>query len=202
MKRRWLILNDLCSLIRAAPRAALAQVFSRMGQLGQARASAERALAIDPHNPTAITALACCDFEEGAFLPARAALSALVARDNVHIADQLLALGLLGDVQDRLNAPDEAFAAYSAANARFAEQHAAHLGPNRAEPPQSAFIAAIGESLDAIDPGLWKSSFTLQQPHAFLLGYPRSGTTLVENILASLEDVEALEEKPTLIKAA
>ncbi len=34
--------------------------------------------------------------------------------------------------------------------------------------------------------------------HVFLLGYPRSGNTLVENILASLPDVRALEERPTL----
>ena len=33
--------------------------------------------------------------------------------------------------------------------------------------------------------------------HVFLLGYPRSGTTLVENILASAPDVVALEEHPT-----
>lgn len=35
----------------------------------------------------------------------------------------------------------------------------------------------------------------------FLLGYPRSGTTLVENILASASHVEALEEAPTLAEA-
>ncbi len=32
----------------------------------------------------------------------------------------------------------------------------------------------------------------------FLIGYPRSGTTLVENMLASIPGVEALEERPTL----
>ena len=34
--------------------------------------------------------------------------------------------------------------------------------------------------------------------HVFLVGYPRSGTTLVENVLASLPGVAALEERPTL----
>jgi hypothetical protein len=34
--------------------------------------------------------------------------------------------------------------------------------------------------------------------HVFLLGYPRSGTTLVENILASASEVVALEERETL----
>ncbi len=34
-----------------------------------------------------------------------------------------------------------------------------------------------------------------------MLGYPRSGNTLVENILASLPNVVALEERPTLVEA-
>jgi len=34
--------------------------------------------------------------------------------------------------------------------------------------------------------------------HVFLLGFPRSGTTLLEQVLASHPDVVALEEKPTL----
>jgi len=34
--------------------------------------------------------------------------------------------------------------------------------------------------------------------HVFLLGYPRSGTTLIENILASADEVAAIEERPTL----
>ena len=186
----------------APPLAALAQVLSRIGELGEARVAAEQALAIAPQNPTAIIALARCDYEGSAFPSACAALKQLVACDTVHIADQVIALGLLGDVHDRLNAPDEAYAAYSASNARFAQQHAAHFGPNRAKPPQSAFIASIAESVDAIDPEHWHSSRPIERPHAFLLGYPRSGTTLVENILASVEGVEALEEKPTLVKAA
>jgi Tfp pilus assembly protein PilF len=186
----------------APPIAALALVLSRMGALGEARVAAKRALTIDPQNPTAIIALARCDYEDGDYPKARTALQKLVARDTVHIADQVIALSLLGDVYDKLDARDEAFAAYSRANARFSEQHAAHFGPNRVEPPQSAFIAAIAESVDAIDPEHWKTSLPSKRPHAFLLGYPRSGTTLVENILASVEGVEALEEKPTLVKAA
>ena len=186
----------------APPIAALALVLSRMGELGEARAAAKRALAIDPQNPTAIIALARCDYEDRAFVNARTALTLLVARDTVHIADQVAALGLLGDVLDRLDARDEAFAAYSSANVRFSEQHAAHFGPNRVEPQQSAFIAAIAEAVDSIDPAQWKLSRPSERAHAFLLGYPRSGTTLVENILASVEGVEALEEMPTLIKAA
>ncbi len=37
--------------------------------------------------------------------------------------------------------------------------------------------------------------------HVFLIGYPRSGTTLTENVLASSPDVVALEERPTFADA-
>src|SRR5258705_8285789 len=37
--------------------------------------------------------------------------------------------------------------------------------------------------------------------HVFLLGFPRSGTTLLEQVLASHPQVEALEERETLIDA-
>src|SRR5437588_10430167 len=37
--------------------------------------------------------------------------------------------------------------------------------------------------------------------HVFLLGFPRSGTTLLEQVLASHPDVEALEERETLSDA-
>jgi hypothetical protein len=39
------------------------------------------------------------------------------------------------------------------------------------------------------------------QTHVFLLGFPRSGTTLLEQVLASHPDVVALEERETLADA-
>ena len=40
-----------------------------------------------------------------------------------------------------------------------------------------------------------------ERGHAFLLGFPRSGTTLLEQVLASHPDVAALEERPVLLDA-
>jgi hypothetical protein len=57
------------------------------------------------------------------------------------------------------------------------------------------------------DPAAWRQPVAAGdhaspvQRHVFLLGYPRSGNTLVENILASLPGVRALEERPTLTEA-
>ena len=184
--------------------AALASMLARLGRINDARTVVDRALTLDHHNPTAIIAEARCNLETGAFASARDALTILIARANVHIADQVIALGLLGDAYDRLGNYDEAFAAYSKANTSFRMQHATRFGSARIEPLQSEFITSIGADVEAIDHNLWTSSEVMPAPergHAFLIGYPRSGTTLVENILASADGVEALEERPTLIDA-
>ena len=185
--------------------AARASALARLGRSDEARAAATRALALDPRNVTALLADARCDFDTGNFAGARDILVALIARDDVHIADRVPALGLLGDAHDRLGAVDAAFSAYSDANASFQRQHVAAVDPD--EPLQSAFIGWIGTAVGAVDPKRWLASAVQPQPqpnpqpkrgHAFLLGYPRSGTTLVENILASAQGVEAVEERPTL----
>ncbi len=188
----------------APPLAALASVLARLGRIEAARMAAKRACALDRYNPTAQIAEARCDLEAGAFASARDRLITLTACTDLHIADRVIALGLLGDAHDRLGTSAEAFAAYAAANNSFREQHAARFWPEHKEPPQSAFIASIGAALSNINPDLWgvsAASPAQARGHVFLLGYPRSGTTLVENILASAEDVEALEERPTLIDA-
>ena len=186
----------------APPLAALASVLARLGRIEAACMAAKRACALDRYNPTALIAEARCDLEAGAFASARDRLITLTTRTDVHIADRVIALGLLGDAHDRLGNSAEAFAAYAAAYTSFRVQHAARFGPERKEPPQSAFIASIGAALSNINPDLWGVSVACPaqaRGHVFLLGYPRSGTTLVENILASAEGVEALEERPTLI---
>ncbi len=106
---------------------------------------------------------------------------------------------MLGDAFDGLGQIDEAFEAYGQANAHFAEMHA---GPN-APPAALHWVEEINHAFAKLD----RSAFPPGPPadsspvaaHIFLLGYPRSGTTLVEQILASLPDVATVEETPTLV---
>ena len=100
---------------------------------------------------------------------------------------------LQGDALDRLGRYAEAFAAYSASNEvsarRFANFEWA-AGSYR-DP-----VERLGREFATIDPASWKNESANEQSPAFLIGYPRSGTTLLENILASIPDVVALEERP------
>lgn len=177
--------------------AGAAAAAARLGQ--PAEGFAARALAIDPNDATATMALARSELGD----PARSVMrlrGLLGAR--IGVEDRIAALMLLGDALDRLDATAEAFAAYTAAKAGFAQFHGPRFAA-QGEPPQRDFIDGIAAQLEAIDPAAWRTRVAPsgQRGHVFLLGYPRSGTTLIENILASAPGVEALEERQTLVDA-
>jgi hypothetical protein len=81
----------------------------------------------------------------------------------------------------------------------------AYAGVFGGQPSALDFARGMVERLDAIPPEDWGSAGgPAPEPikgHVFLLGFPRSGTTLLEQVLASHPDVEALEERETLTDA-
>ena len=48
----------------------------------------------------------------------------------------------------------------------------------------------------------WQGEAGPAARHIFLLGFPRSGTTLVEQVLGTIDGVATIEEEPTLALAA
>ena len=182
----------------AAAHAGLAAIAARDGDDTAGRHYARAALALDPGNIIAITALATLDLEAGRPWDARNRLEPIVATLTEPDGDRTLAFGLLGDAYGRLGEPARAYAAYAQANADFAWIHAAQFAERE---PHHAFISGVGNAVAQLD---FTATLHPVGPapavanHLFLLGYPRSGNTLVENVLASLPDVVALEERPTL----
>ena len=186
----------------AAGFAGLASMQAILGELAEARDNAERAQALAPGDNATILALARCEIASGRPEEAAERLSQLVDRPGVAPMDLVLALGLLGDSLDRLGQFDKAFETYARANERFAEIHA---GPN-APAVARRLVEAIDEAVSELD------AAALSRPvapvpkeaanHVFLLGYPRSGTTLTEQILATAPGVVTLEESPTLAAGA
>jgi hypothetical protein len=119
--------------------------------------------------------------------------------------DRTRSLTLLGDALNRQDRTTEAFAAYRHAQRSFREAYAPLLEPSTERPSHRSFIEKITAQVDATGP---VPSLPAMPPvhgaadtHVFLLGYPRSGTTLIENVLASAPDVVALEERDTLADA-
>jgi tetratricopeptide (TPR) repeat protein len=179
----------------------LADIAAKRGDQAAARGQAERALALDPRNPPATFALATMDIEARDGAKAEARLEALLT-STLKADDRTRALTLLGDALDRQDRCSEAFEAWQRAQRNFRAAYAPMLEPGPGRPSHRSFVDTIAEQVERAPP-LAKPNppppvAGAAERHVFLLGYPRSGTTLVENILASAAGVVALEERPTL----
>lgn len=185
----------------AAAHAGLAALAAREGDAGSAQTYAKAALSIDPTNAVATNALASAELSLGKAERALALLEPLLARLSQPSPERSLAHSLLGDAYHRQSKHDDAFRHYSEANADFAAVNATAAD---GQLDNRAFVEALIEGLAVTDEPGWHLSPGTQPDnaanrHLFLIGYPRSGTTLVENILASLPGVSALEERPTMV---
>ena len=178
--------------------AGLASMQAQLAETVEARMNAKRAEALAPAESGTLMALARCDIAEGQYDGAAKWLRKLLEQPGLVPEDEIIASELLGDSLDKLGLTDEAFDSYLRANKRFA---AVHAGPD-AIPNARHAIEAIDAGLALLEPGALAGSSspapTDAAGHVFLLGYPRSGTTLTEHILATIPNVVSLEEAPTL----
>jgi len=179
----------------------LADIAAKRGDQAAARDQAERALALDPTTPAATFALATMDIEAREGSKAEARLKALLTSE-LKADDRTRALTLLGDALDRQDRCGEAFEAWQRAQRNFRAAYAPMLEPGPGRPSHRSFVDTIAAQVERAPPlakpGPLPPAAGAAERHVFLLGYPRSGTTLVENILASAAGVVALEERPTL----
>ena len=175
------------------PDAGLAALAARRADWTEAKALAERALSIAPGHPIAATALAAAEFAVGEAPAAEARLRALLARSDLSLPHRSAAEGLLGDLLDAQARTSEAFAVYTTANDTLRKLHAASFeGPGIETTPMS--LRWLTEFFEAPSPRAAAAPVT----HAFMVGFPRSGTTLLEQVLGSHPAVVTSNEKPTL----
>jgi cytochrome c-type biogenesis protein CcmH/NrfG len=187
--------------------AALATIALRRGDVEQARSLAEEALQRRPDHPGAGLVMASTDLERGATPEGLSRLEALIARKVLDERQLPVALGRLGDALDRLGRTQEAFGAYERMNAETVRVNAERFGDGGSVENHLELVRRLTCWFERQDPAVWRQPAAADgyvspvRRHVFLLGYPRSGNTLVENILASLPEVRALEERPTLADA-
>ncbi|NBW74294.1 MAG: sulfotransferase family protein [Sphingomonadaceae bacterium] len=186
-----------------AAHAALAALAARDGQPDLARHHGQAALSAEPDNALAAAALAAVELEAGDAPAARDLLAPFAAKSAPASAERIQLLTTYGDALARSGAADAAYAAYAEAQTGFA---ALHEPPGQSRTSHRDLIERVTAEMAAAPKAAWSQPVSVQPAkaaaqHVFLLGYPRSGTTLVENVLASLHGVEALEERPTLVEA-
>lgn len=106
-----------------------------------------------------------------------------------------------GTLLDRLGRTDEAFAAFAEAN----RLHAQH--PSDPLARAADWRVRLRADASTLSPE-WLSTWSpAGPPHArpapaFLVGFPRSGTTLLDTILMGHPDVQVMEERPPLMLVA
>jgi tetratricopeptide (TPR) repeat protein len=180
--------------------ASLASIAARNVQAETARALAQRALALDPHQATAQVAEAIVDLSERRFAEAEARLKKILAEGYLPKEARSTVLGLLGDAYDGQKRYAEAFTTYCAENEELRREHgarfAAQRGADSAQHLISYFENTPAEIWKSPDDGASSPGEPAQ--HVFLLGFMRSGTTLLEQVLASNPQIVALEEKGLL----
>ena len=182
--------------------AGLANIASRRGAHPEARALAERVLAIQPNYPDAVRVAAAAELAGGDADTAQRRLETLIADPQTSPLQQALTQGDLGDVLDAQGRTAEAFAAYAACNMGRWRIYAPTFSGS---PSALEFARGMIDRLDAIPASAWTGHGAPLpegvRGHAFLLGFPRSGTTLLEQVLGSHADIETLEERETLLPA-
>jgi tetratricopeptide (TPR) repeat protein len=182
----------------------LAVLAAARGAYAEARGFAERALALVPGFPDALIALATADYGERKYADAEARIRNVLLGGGLGPVQRHHAHGLLGDVLDALDRRPEAFAAYSACN----EGLRGHYRSRYAEGSSAgAYAESIVQFFDSAEKTRWQArpAFPEDGPHGaghvFLIGFPRSGTTLLEVVLEGHPEVVSLEEQELLIDA-
>ncbi len=181
---------------------ALAALAARRGDWAEARSWSARAQAVDPDQPAAALALARAEAAQGDPQAARERLERFLATPRATPHERAVTLNALGDILDQLDRPDEAFSAY----AQGAEGLAALYGDAREGAGSTLHLAErLADDIRLSPHAAWGDLPTIASParrHVFLLGFPRSGTTMLGQALAGHPDVVTLDERPTLADAA
>ncbi len=184
---------------------ALAGVTANLGDTGTARRFAEQALQLDPTQSAAAVALGALAFQAGDMDAVISNMRAVIAQGGMTGLHASSAHRLLADALATKGEPNEAFQAYSEANGILRAVHASTFDHANVE-RGTELCRRLHDVFSPLKPEDWSAPIsTLRdrpaQGHVFLVGFPRSGTTLLEQVLATHSQVVALEERATLGEA-
>jgi tetratricopeptide (TPR) repeat protein len=185
--------------------ASLAWLCARTAAWDEARAAAARALALAPERPIAHLALATADLHDGNVDGAEGHIRDVLALQTLSRLDRGIAFGLLGDCMDKRGNAEAAFEAYLKSNALFREEYGEDISSRSRETVSSmvTWLNAYFATAQNRDwqPRAYQRAADGPRTHVFLVGFPRSGTTLLEQILASHPLVVSMDEKEALADA-
>jgi tetratricopeptide (TPR) repeat protein len=175
----------------AAAAAYLSSVLEQQNALQEAGMWNEVALGAEPHQPVANLTRAQLDLRSGRLAEAAARLRDMLADPGLSPRNRALAIARLGAAYDRLGDPVAAWPQFVAAKQALA----ATVAPQ----PEGTYGFAAAARMRRNAEGLFKGPSASSGPSpVFLVGFPRSGTTLLDQMLSGHPGIVVLEERDTL----
>ncbi len=172
----------------------LAALLERENRLDEAERWAGKALGMNPANDTAQMTRATLDRRSGKYAEAAQRLQRLIEGID-HPINRSIAWNQLGQCFDAQGDWDQAFDAFSESN-RILKQHHPGAQPDPRGPHGLETLARIQAWLATHPMANWNEPPVEHTGDiAFLVGFPRSGTTLLDRMLSAHPDIEVLEEK-------
>lgn len=174
----------------------LALIYESSSQLGQLQLLLARGLGLSPDSLVFNLVQAKMLRRSG---KEEEALEVLIGMDLSRGSDDVVAAVQheKGMLYDRLGQPDQAFACFGAGK-RLQAAMAEKLGVDKTSYLEK--IDALHKEFGGVDISRWKSLdlAPLKNPLAFIVGFPRSGTTLLDQVLDSHPQVGTIEEQSLL----
>ena len=183
-------------ILRRAPRhtgaaAYLAAILEQRSELEEAARWNAVALEYAARDPVAMLTAAQLALRGGQPERAAATLESLLGQEDLSARNRGLAATRLGAAYDRLGQPAQAWTQFLAAKQALTDTQR----PKGEGAYGLAAAARIRQHLEA----LLRPVPAAEGPQpVFLVGFPRSGTTLLDRILSGHPDIQVLEEKDTL----
>ena len=166
----------------------------------EGEALALRTLARDPWSSSATISLALLEQRAGHPAAVEKRLSPFLARGGLTPLHEASARRMLADALDAQGGrPQQALAQYDAANRLLREVHSP-IFSNPAAENGIALCKRLSRHFNSLEswPAAPGATAGPGHGHVFLVGFPRSGTTLLEQVLATHPEIDALEERLTL----
>jgi tetratricopeptide (TPR) repeat protein len=180
----------------------LATILERLHRLDEARAILKQVALHDPgldQDPDRLLISAILAERAAEHEAARSDLNR--ALDNHHdFMHRHHLLYRLAKVLDTLGCYEEAYSACEEAHRSQLAFIEAAIGKSAAS--GSRILARAARSCDPNDVATWDMSGPgIQQSPIFVVGFPRSGTTLLEQVLDAHPDLKSMDEQPFLLRA-
>ncbi|HEY0302345.1 MAG TPA: sulfotransferase, partial [Rhizomicrobium sp.] len=179
----------------------LAPIAARLNDNKLARDYAARALKIVPSDTAAQTALVQADLNEKKYEEVLRRAAVLAGQQTASAVNRSIAQGLMADALDALGRPAEAFGWYGASNRTLKAAFAAQFEAPGTESALDNARRVDRYFKNAPPIAAAPASESPVETHVFLVGFPRSGTTMLEQVLASHPRIDALEERDCLMAA-